>query len=264
MGAPLSNPPVYFTLAQVRFNPILKLADYLPEIQEGFRREGYPDFETQHGVAIQLHLQDNNAAVQALPQHIHQERYLIGNAERTHSFILDRESLTIQSTNYGHFEHFSQIFIAGLLLVHKVVELAYTERVGLRFLDRVMPREGETVDQYLADHIQGLKSKLGGQSVYSYAEAMNEVDGIKLVSRVAIQHGPLAFPPDIQPGQLAVVKKFLSYIGPSATLDNDGFIERRESFSERNLCAHLEAIHKVIGVAFRVTVTPHAFSVWDK
>ena len=264
MGTPLKNPPVYFTLAQVRFNPILKLADYLPEIQEGFRHQGYPDFETQHGFAIQLHVQDNNSAAQALPQHIHQERYLIGNVERTHSFILDRESLTIQSTNYGHFENFSKIFLDGLLIVHKVVELAYTERVGLRFLDRVMPREDETVDQYLADHIQGLKSKLGGKPVYSYAEAMNEVDDIKLVSRVAIQHGPLAFPPDIQPGQLAVMKKFLSYAGPSATLDNDGFIERRESFSERSLSTHLEAIHKVIGDAFKVTVTPYAFTVWDK
>lgn len=30
MGEPLKNPPVYFTVAQVRFNMLLKLADYLP------------------------------------------------------------------------------------------------------------------------------------------------------------------------------------------------------------------------------------------
>ena len=33
MGTPLKNPPVYFTVAQVRFNPILKLAEFLPAIQ---------------------------------------------------------------------------------------------------------------------------------------------------------------------------------------------------------------------------------------
>ena len=54
MGTPLKNPPVYLTLAQVRFNPILKLADFLPSIQESFRQAGYPDFNRQRIISIQL------------------------------------------------------------------------------------------------------------------------------------------------------------------------------------------------------------------
>jgi uncharacterized protein (TIGR04255 family) len=264
MGTPLKNPPVYLTLAQVRFNPILKLADFLPEIQDCFRHAGFPDFGTQRGISIQLIVQDNKSAQQPFPQQVPQERYLIGNAEKTHSFILDSSSLTIQSTNYGQFEAFSKCFNDGLAIVHKIVQLAYIERVGLRYLDRVMPQAGETVDQYLADNVQGLKSKLGGKSVYSYVEAMNQVDNIKLISRVAIQEGPLAFPPDLQPGNLVMAERFLSYTGPSAILDNDGFMEERESFSDKKVLERLDAIHRVIGAAFRATVTPYAFSAWDK
>ena len=58
MGTPLKNPPVYLTLAQVRFNPILKLVDFLPSIQESFRHAGYPDFEHQHLISIQVAMQD--------------------------------------------------------------------------------------------------------------------------------------------------------------------------------------------------------------
>jgi uncharacterized protein (TIGR04255 family) len=265
MGAPLKNPPVYLTLAQVRFNPVLKLGDFLPAIQENFRRAGYPDFEPQRSVSIRLMVvQDQKVNPEPVPQPISQERFLFGNAEKTHIFILDNQSLTIQSTNYGYFELFSQCFLDGLNIVHEAVQLAYTERIGLRYLDRAMPQSEETIEQYLVDSVQGLKSKLGGKSIYSFTEALNEVGDIKLVSRVAIQEGPLAFPPDLQPGNMAFANKFISYTGLSALLDNDGFIEGRESFSDKNVLTRLDAIHQVIGAAFRATVTPYALAAWDK
>lgn len=261
MGTPLKNPPVYLTLAQVRFNPILKLGDFLPSIQESFRQAGYPDFERQHLVTIQLVAQDSQPPT---PTPVQLERFQFGNVDKTHIFILDGQSLTLQSTNYGQFETFSSCFLKGLGLVDEVVKLAFTERVGLRYLDRVMPQEGETIEQYLVDQVHGLTSRLGGQSLYSYTEAMNEIGNIKLLSRVAIQSGPLAFPPDLQPGNMRVAERFLSYVGMSAILDNDGFVEGREAFSTTAVAAHLDTIHSVIRAAFRTTATSYAFAAWDR
>jgi uncharacterized protein (TIGR04255 family) len=93
---------------------------------------------------------------------------------------------------------------------------------------------------------------------------MNVIGNIKLLSRVAIQEGPLAFPPDIQPGDMRIPERFMSYIGNSAILDNDGFVEGREVFSSQAVAEHLDAIHKVIGAAFKATATPHALTTWDK
>jgi len=260
MGTPLKNPPVYLTLAQVRFNPILKLVDFLPGIQERFRHAGYPDFEHQHLISIQVAIQDG----QSTPKPVQQDRFQLGNLEKTHTFILDGQSLTLQSTKYGRFETFSACFLQGMEMIHQALDLAFTERIGLRYLDRVIPQEGETIEQYLAEQVHGLTSRLGGRPIYSYTEALNEVGRIKLVSRVAIQDGPLAFPPDIQPGNMAVAEKFVSYTGKCAILDNDGFVEGRETFSVQAVSDHLQAIHEVIGAAFKATATPYAFTAWDK
>ncbi len=260
MGTPLKNPPVYLTLAQVRFNPILKLADFLPSIQESFRQAGYPDFDRQHIISIQLTAQEGQPPA---PTPVQQERFLLGNVEKTHTFILDGQSLTLQSTNYGQFETFSACFLEGLNIVNDAVKLAFTERVGLRYLDRVMPQPGETIGQYLVEQVHGLASRLEGRSLYSYTEAMNEIGNIRLLSRVAIQDGPLAFPPDLQLGNMRIVERFASYVGISAILDNDGFFEGREAFSAKAIADHLDTIHKVIGTAFKTTTTPHAFASWN-
>ena len=127
-----------------------------------------------------------------------------------------------------------------------------------------MPQPGETIGQYLVEQVHGLASRLEGRSLYSYTEAMNEIGNIKLLSRVAIQEGPLAFPPDLQPGNMRIVERFASYIGISAILDNDGFFEGREAFSTKIVADHLDTIHKVIGTAFKTTTTPYARAAWDK
>lgn len=263
MGTPLKNPPVYLTLAQVRFNPILKLSDFLPSIQESFRQAGYPDFERQDIISFPIFAdQDAPPSVPARP--VRQEKFLLGNLEKTHTFILDDRSLTLQSTDYGHFEAFSARFLEGLGIVNDAVRLAFTERVGLRYLDRVMPQAGETIKQYLVDQVQGMYSRLGGRPLYAFTEARNEIDNIKLLSRVVIQDGPLAFPPDIQPGNMHISERFTSYTGTSAILDNDGFAEGREAFSTQVVGAHLDAIHKVISTAFKTTVRSYAFTAWGK
>lgn len=259
MGNPLKNPPVYLTLAQVRFNPILKLADFLPSIQESFRQAGYPDFERQQIISIQVTLNDG----QQQPNLVPQDKFQFGNVDKTHLFILDGQSLTLQSTNYGHFEAFSECFLTGLAIVNVVVKLAYIDRIGLRYLDRVMPMADESVDLYLADQVHGLTSRLGGKPVHSFTEALNEVGSIKLLSRVVIQDGPLSFPPDLQPGNMNVADRFVSYVGRSAILDNDGFMETREAFDADKVASHLDFIHKVIGAAFKATATAHAFSTWE-
>ncbi len=260
MGTPLKTPPVYLTLAQVRFNPILKLTDFLPSIQESFRQAGYPDFDRQQTISIQITLQDGQAPT---PTPVQVEKYMLGNAEKTHTFFLDSQSLTIQTTNYPQSETFLECFLKGLTIVDEAVKLAYTERIGLRYLDRVMPKNGETIDQYLVEPVRGLKSRLGGQSLHSFTEALNQIGDIKLLSRVAIQTGAIAFPPDIQHGNLKIPERFIAYIGESAILDNDGFVESRENFSITTVGQHLTAIQKVTSAAFKTTVTPYALSVWD-
>jgi len=260
MGTPLKNPPVYFTVAQVRFNAILTLADYLPAVQEAFRKKGFPDFATQKQVVLQIGTQNGQPA----PIPGIQERFSFSNAEKTHSFLLESDKLTFQSTQYGHFESFSAAIIDGLALVHGAVHLDFTDRVGLRYLDRVTPTATDRLEQYLAPEVLGLSNRLGGIPIHSYAETLSQVDGIKLLSRVITQVGGLGFPPDLAPTNMVVSTRFQEYQGLHAILDNDGFFEGREAYSLDSVREHLNAIHTVIGNAFRVTATDYAFEIWNQ
>lgn len=260
MGTPLKNPPVYFTVTQVRFNTLLKLADYLPSIQEGLRKAGYPAFSTQNNIAVQFVVQDG----QTVPLPVAREQFLFANSEQTHSFVLGADSLTFQSTNYGTYELFSSAFLMGLELVHEVVTLDFTERVGLRYLDRVFPNAGDDLGLYLVPEVRGLGARLGGVAVHSYAEAFNLVGDVRLRARVVIQDGALAFPPDLLPHGMAPQSRFTQAEGLHAILDTDGFVEGRQLFSLGTVSQQLQSIHDVIGAAFRATVTDHALAVWNE
>lgn len=266
MGTPLKSPPVYFTICQVRFNQLLKLAEYLPAIQEGFRKAGYPAYEAQSNLVIQMVNQSPQGGKpeQMQPMPSTHNSYQFGNLESTHSFILDSQALTLQSTKYGCFEEFSAEFMKGLRIVHETVDLSFTERIGLRYLDRVVPLQGDSLEQYLVQEVHGLLNRLGGQGLFTYSEAMSQKDDVKLRARVVIQGGGLAFPPDVQPGNMVVDARFHDYQGVSAILDNDGFVEKREAFSYDMLAAHLNKIHDMVDIAFRAAVTDYAFVAWDR
>ena len=66
-------------------------------------------------------------------------RYTFLNIERTAGFVLDQAALSFQTTAYDVFESFSAAFLAGLRTVHEVVDLSYTERLGVRYLTPCFP-----------------------------------------------------------------------------------------------------------------------------
>ena len=263
MGEPLKSPPVYATVAQVRFNPVLKLADFLPDIQEGMRRAGFPAYQPHDTVAIQLSFSQDRPPT---PQTVVRPRFAFGNVQKTHSFILDIDALTLQSTDYGRFEDFSGFFMKGLALVHEAVTLNFTDRIGLRYLDRVFPSGGDELDQYLTPEALGLSNlggRLGGRPQQSYVETICEVGTYKLRSRVVLQGGGLAFPPDMVLGDLLVLKRLADYEGFHAIIDNDGFLENRENYSPESVAEHLDGIHTIISNAFHAIATDYARKVWS-
>jgi uncharacterized protein (TIGR04255 family) len=261
MGTPLKHPPVYFTVVQVRFNTLLKLGDYLPSIQEAMRKAGFPDFTSRKTVAFQIAAQEGQVTP---PNVINFEQFLFGNTGKTHGFVLNPDALTLQSTSYGRFEDFSALFLKGLALVHDVVQLDFTDRVGSRYLDHVAPRPNDSLDRYLVPEVLGLSARLGGKAVHSFSETFSRVSDVQLRSRVLIQDGGLAFPPDLTADGMTIDGRFLEYSGHHATLDTDGFIEGRMPFSADVVGEQLRAIHGVISLAFKAAVTEHAFKIWDE
>ena len=264
MSPPLKNPPVYFTLVQVRFNAVLKLADYLPTIQEALRKTGYPLFEEQRMMLVRVVMRDG----QPVPEPYERMRYQFADVERTHALLLDPDALTLQSTNHLRFEAFSARFSNALRIVHDAVGLAVSECIGLRYLDRVDPRPGDDLASYLSHEIHGLnavlRQRLGAEPQHSYSESLANVGGVTLRCRVVTQRGGLSFPPDVQPTGVIVQERFQNQEGWHAIVDTDGSVDSREVFSVENVTKHLDRIHDLIGAAFRAVATKTAFDYWEK
>ena len=254
--------PVYFTVVQARFNPILALDSYAPKIQERLRKHGFPDFQRQALSTINLQLM---VPVEGAPPQLpvsQSSRYIFADMERMSSFMLDQNALTFQTTNYDIFDTFSTKFLNGLDAVHDAVELSYIERVGVRYLDAVIPKSDQSIADYLSPSVLGLASHDVGTVIHSFSETRFRAGDINIVARVIAQEGEVGFPPDLVPMFLRLPSRFRGSLGRHATIDTDGYMESREAFNLSAVRKKLDIIHDEITKVFRMTVTSKAIEMW--
>lgn len=257
----MANAPVMYTLTQVRFNQVLNLEKFLPEIQDRIRTAGYPDFrqETVNAFVappIGSNLQSFVPQLQAVT------RYFFANAEGTSAFILENNAMSFQATEYEVFEAFSQQFLLGLKIVHSAIQLAYYERVGVRYLDAVVPRHDEQLSDYLNSEVLGFK--VAGKLTHSYTETVSQNGDVGLIARLLIQNGKVGLPLEISsPTALPLNERFTKVDGLHAVIDTDAFNESRQHFDIVNLAKILTSLHSEAVRAFKATVTPFALKVWE-
>ena len=121
----------------------------------------------------------------------------------------------------------------------------------------------DNLNDYLAVKVRGVSTRLEGAPIHSFTETLQEVCDVRLLCRVVIRNGILSFPPYIQPEEMSVNSRFLGRSLCHALVDTDGFVEGRAVFSTEHIGKQLNTIHDVVWIAFRKTVTEHAFNVWD-
>jgi len=262
MGTKMGSAPVYFTIAQVRFNPILTLDTYAPQIQERLRKEGFPDVKKGLLATINFNVgAPTEGSASQLPV-AQTARYVFDNMERNSGFILDQGALSFQTTEYDVFESFSLLFLKGLQAVNEAVGLSFTERIGVRYLDAVFPKSGESLRDYLSGSVLGLTEKLDETIVHAFSETLVKKDSVNVRSRVIIQEGDVGFPPDLQPMTLSIGERFKQLHGRHAIIDTDGWSELREAFNVGRVREQLALIHTGIDRTFRASVTENALKAW--
>jgi uncharacterized protein (TIGR04255 family) len=264
MARKMTHAPVYFAIVQARFNPILALDSYAPQIQERLRKQGFPD--VQKSALAKFSVNFAAPTDESPPQVpvVRAARYTFSNIDRTAAFILEEGALSLQTTEYDVFDTFSGQFCHGLRIVDDAVSLSFTDRIGFRYLDAVFPKANESLVDYLDLSVLGLGERLQQTMVHSFSETrLRSSSGINVVARVIVQNGAVGFPPDLLPNLLRVPDRFGELQGRHAILDTDGFLERREAFSVDGISDHLQLIHDEIAKTFQATVTPHALKAWE-
>lgn len=260
MGVKLRSAPVFYTLVQFKFNSIAKMAEYVPTVQDRLRRKGYPDYREETLMAIDIRRPEDP---QVEVQNTQKKRWGFISSKGTEGYLLFPDSLIYHTADYDTFSKFTKNALEGLALVHEIIELSYMDRIGLRYLDSISPKDGENVEDYISPSLTGLSSLIAGSLNHAFSETAMEIDGGKLIVRSVITENGLALPPDLMPFSLKLPERLSSLNGKNAVLDVDYFvIQRLDGIDLELIQKQMIASHKIVTDAFNSSVTEHAINTW--
>ena len=265
MSDRMVNAPVYYALAQAQFSPVTAMTKYIEEIQDRLRRIGYPLFEAQP--VTQLVVPTPGQAQQAEPQITHTASWVITRGDRMAGFILGPTAITYHTTRYVTHKEFIPELIRGLAIVHEVAVLDHISRLGMRYLDAVLPAAGETVERYLVDGLRGIPFATTPR--YALTETVFGTEtgplirGGVLVTRIYKVTARLGFPPDLPLRGLILDPRFDTPEALAhAIIDTDHYVEGRMPVDGDKLAEQLVSLHAALKEILRAATTDHARGVW--
>ncbi len=259
---PSDQAPVYLVLTEVRFNPIMGLEAYIPTIQEQLRRNGFPDFKRRVSQQLVLPMNAAENVPASAPSFSNQISYVFADMQGQQVLTLSPHALSFQTTIYENFELFASSFLKALTIVHETIELNYFDRIGVRYLDAIVPYHPENFDDDVVPEVIGLKRLLHGQVVYSFNETLVKEGAEQLIARTYIQQGELAIPADLVGHAPKFANRFMAINGLHAILDNDAALEQREVFSLERIQTILQKVHTRASQSFKTMVKPEALKRW--
>jgi len=263
MGTKLNNAPVYYTVAQVQFNPVLDLDGYVPAIQSKMREAHFPDYKKEVFQRLVLPFGGAEQGQMAAPTMTPQTRYLFGDIDGVSLFLLETNAMSFQTTRYETFETFSATLLKGLGVLHDALRLDFVERIGLRYLDAVQPsKDEETLRDFLVPEVLGHSLRGHGQLQHSVSETSVQTASGQLVSRVIVRDDHVGLPMELGGLTPAIDPRFTQRKSLHAIVDTDASISHRETFDLAKVSGRLTALHDDIVKSFNATVTDHARASW--
>ena len=252
----LPHSPLIFVLAQVKISPVMAIEDRIPELQELFRKRGYPRL-SQRKIEVSAHGPDG----QVEPQKTLRQWEFI-NKEGTASLLIDENGLTYQMARYEVFETLIESMRTALEIFTKQVEPDLLQRVGLRYVDLVVPTEGKAIHSYFAESLRGFSISAEEDREAFFCESVSRTGkDSRFVHRYVEANRGFGFPPDLLPVSLEL-RRDPGMKSPFGLLDLDHHITVEEDFSVDSAIAHFEFLHHHQTLAFKASVTPAALEEW--
>ena len=262
MSVLLKNAPVYYALAQAKFNPVAAMAKYSTDIQEMMRRAGFTVFEVEDIQNVDYG--NINDGESAKPVVTTAKNWFFTMPDRSCGYVLGQDFLSFQATEYLDREKFFRALCDGLRIVHEVVQLERVFRLGIRYLNAVIPDEGESLHQYLNPSIQGVDFGLPILGGLWEAGYRTESGGLLIAKVYKAPSSPLGFPQDLMPRSVQLMPRFQRETPfAHAVLDMDLFVEDSMNVDTAAIYEKLLGFHGDLAKCFHAIATPHAFARWE-
>jgi len=202
--ARLSRPPVFYVLTQAQFSPVKNIASYINEVQDQMRLNQYPEYQEELGLRLQPAIQG--------PQIEKVKQWHMSARDKKSGFIINDSSIVFHTTDYSTHDSFLPEILKGLNILQSIVKLDSINRLGLRYLNLILPEANENLGEYLDSKLINMAFK--GQHQYTKTETIvrTELNQSKqsatLIFRAHVLHGKPSIPNDIGFGPLVPRKEF--------------------------------------------------------
>lgn len=231
------------------------MQSYVADIQERFRRTGFPEFRTRQ-LPGNLEWNGTDLIEHTVPQ------WEFADKTNTTSILLDFDAVTIQTTAYKRFEDLHETIHLAFSTVDEVVGLAQAHRYGLRYVNVIRLGDNPAFVEWVTPSLLGLPGFDGAFRAGSFSETVlhSEV-GSRLVARCMGMPAGLPIPVDLLPCTLSLPFA-IPMEEPFVILDNDHSKSFPEDFDPEVATQAIGELHHLLDHAFRAAVTPYAIEQW--
>lgn len=248
----LENQPLKLVLAEFRFSQVMKIEEYIPEIQEALRKS-YPTIKKRNMQAVQF--QAESIQISNI------DTWSFVAANKKSSIDINQERLVFITTEYQRFEGFADLCKEALDVLAKVVQPSLILRIGLRYCDLVKLEQEEKIDDLVDSQFVGSPVSVSsvGKTKHQRTESLFDTNIGTLSIRTLYGHNTLTYPPDIQGLPIVVVKDQSE--SERMILDFDHFWEPKEespSFETNDILSNLKLLHDASREAFWKITTDYA------
>jgi len=259
MSTEWNNAPLFYVLAEVRFNSIELMGKYVPEFQDDLRKSGYPDFREE--INQNLDVRKSDGAEQMVNM-VQRKRWVFNDIDKKNGFILFQDRIVFHSTSYVTFAPFLAELISKLKVLNDIVGMAFVERTGVRFVDVIVPEDGE-IEEYIQPALQGFRLP-DNQREHNLVESVFRVGDGTLIARSGIFNEGVILPPDLVPFILNWGAKFSEEeITVNAHIDIDHFVNKRFPFDISTIEAQLNDSKRITKNTFTGAITEYAVNKWE-
>lgn len=254
----LVNAPLVQVLAQVVFSQVPGLETRIEQLHQRF-------FEAGYLIRVDGSVHDIRLSADGPPSVRVRPRWEFLDRDRAWSVSLTDQFVVLGTVRYLSAEPFWERLQEVLEIVRDVAGVQLIERLGLRYIDVVRPRAGESFVDYVDASVLGFPLEtLGAVQVIESVrtEKLARTEQGRMIARSMLLPPGVAAPPDLT-GELRHVPPSDPTL-PGLVLDFDHFhvFETLGDFDPESIVQQMEGLRLPLREAFRLVITEHAESVW--
>ena len=256
----MANAPLALVLAQVRFSPYLTIGNCIPAIQDALRKT-YPVFRKGQMQTIEFGPASPSPTIST------SDRWDFVDAGNREGFIVQQNSLVFLATRYKTFEDFAHKHDVVLECIERTVPDIFVERIGLRYVDLIVPTNNHTPEDYVFEGLRGCPLEIESPKSYQarHIARWRVTNGVIVFRYISGVQSPY-LPPDLQmielspPEIIERAKRSSSQVG---MMDFDRTMDCRGPYRAQQISQLFVEMHNDASKAFKRAMSTLAEVEWN-